>query len=104
MPPARPSRPLARLAVSAAAATALALGAVGCGGNEDVDRADFQEKLIERTKVPEAVGVCITDRVYDQFDQDEINHIVEAATVEELRGAEGELEVIDRECREENPE
>lgn len=99
MPAARSLRPATRLAVATVAVAALALGITGCGGNEDVDKADFQEKLIERTTVPEGVAACITDRVYEQFDQDEINEIVFAATVEELQGAEDELQAIDEECK-----
>lgn len=99
MPAARSLRPATRLAVATVAVVALALGTAGCGGNEDVDRADFQEKLIERTTIPEDVATCITDRVYEQFDQGEINDIVVAATVEELQGAEGELEAINQECQ-----
>ncbi len=97
MPAARSLRP-ARLAVATIAVVALALGAAGCGGSKDISKADFQEKLIERTTIPEDVATCITDRVYDQFNPDEIEDIVVAATVEELEGAQDELKVINDEC------
>jgi hypothetical protein len=83
---------------------ALAAGAVGCSGDEDVVRADFEEKLVERTKIPDEAAACITERVYAEFDQDQINRIVQAATVNELPdGTEAALEVINRECLEPAP-
>lgn len=102
MPSSRPTPTLARLVLPAVAVVALALGVAACGGDEDIERSDFQEKLIERTTIPEPVAACITDRVYDEFDQEAINRIVVAATVEELRGADEELAVINEECFEEN--
>ncbi|HYI62740.1 MAG TPA: hypothetical protein VEW93_13155 [Acidimicrobiales bacterium] len=99
MPAARPSRSPARLVAVAVAVVALVAGTVGCSGDEDIARDDFEEKLVERTEIPEAAAACITDRVYAEFEQGQINAIVQAATVKELPDdAEGTLEVINREC------
>jgi hypothetical protein len=82
-------RPLAR----AAAPLALAVGALlvtGCGGSDDVDRGTFQEDLEERTTIPAPVAECITDAVYDQFEQADVNDIYRAPTDDELRDQLGE--------------
>lgn len=99
MPTARPIRTVARLALSAVAIGALVLGAAACGGDEDIEQSDFQEKLIERTAIPEPVAACITDRVYAEFEPDQIDRIVVAATIEELREAEEDLVAINAECK-----
>lgn len=99
MPAARPSRSPARLVAAAVAVVALAGGVAGCGGDQDVDRADFEDKLVERTDIPEPVAACITDRVYQRFDQAQINRIVQAATVAELPAdTEGPLADINEAC------
>lgn len=87
MPPAL--RPLAR----AAAPLVLAVGALlvaGCGGADDVDRSTFQDDLEERTTIPAPVAECITDAVYDEFDQADVNDIYRAPTDDELRDELGE--------------
>ncbi len=87
MPPAL--RPLAR----AAAPLVLAVGALlvaGCGGPDDVDRSTFQDDLEERTTIPTPVAECITDAVYDEFDQGDVNDIYQAPTDDELRDQLGE--------------
>ena len=87
MPPAL--RPLVR----AAAPLALAVGALlvtGCGGSDDVSRTTFQEDLEERTTVPAPVAECITDAVYDEFDQADVNDIYRAPSEAELRDTIGE--------------
>jgi hypothetical protein len=82
-------RPLAR----AAAPLALAVGALlvtGCGGSDDVDRSTFQADLEERTTIPTPVAECITDAVYEQFDQADVNDIYVAPSDDELRDQLGE--------------
>jgi hypothetical protein len=82
-------RPLAR----AAAPLALAVGALlatGCGGADDVSRDTFRSDLQERTTIPEPVAECITDAVYDEFEQADVNDIYRAPNDAELRDAIGE--------------
>lgn len=101
MSPARPPRSLARLVGTAAVAVALAVGAVGCGGDQDISRADFEEKLLERTEgqVSEEVAICITDRVFEEFDEGARRTIVYAATEDELtEGTLATLRTINDEC------
>lgn len=99
MPPARPTRSLARLAVAGLAA--LALVGAGCAGDEDVAREDFEDRLYDRMdeQITEAQATCLTDRIYDEFDQDQINTIVWAATEDELSASTQEtLRAINEEC------
>lgn len=74
-------------------AGALVLVLVGCGGDEDITASTFQEDLLARVNptdedadevMPEAVAECFTDKVFDEFDQAEINRIYHAADEDEL--------------------
>jgi hypothetical protein len=56
----------------------------GCGGGGDISRDTFSSDLRERTTVPEDVASCLTERIYDQFDQGEVNEIYRAASEDEL--------------------
>lgn len=99
VPPARPTRPLARLA--GAGLAALALVGAGCAGEEDVTREDFEEKLVDRLDgaITEDEAICLTDRVYEEFDQEQVNTIVWAATEDELSaGVQEKLRAINDEC------
>jgi hypothetical protein len=80
----RPRSPRSLTRLFFAAATVVALGAAGCGGAEDVERSDFESDLRERTTVPQSVSECLTERIYDEFDQGEVNRIYRAATETEL--------------------
>jgi len=82
VPRVRPHRPLARLA--GAALIALALVAAGCGGDEDVSRKTFADDFRERTTLPKRDATCITDAIYDEFGQAEINKIYRAGSEDEL--------------------
>lgn len=104
MPSARPRR-LTRHAVAALAAGAAGLVALGgCGGETDIDRATFRAELQERTQRPEAVVECLTERIYDEFEQGDVNRIYRAASEAEFTDTEREqLRVINEECLAEDP-
>ncbi len=81
------------------ASLALAAGLVACGGDSDVSRSTFQSDLRERTTVPSSVAKCITEGVYDAYDQSEINEIYRAADAAELpEGSEAKLAEINKTC------
>ena len=104
----RSLRPLARSAAPLALAVGALLGAA-CGGSSDVSKSTFEEDLQERTTIPAEVAGCITDRVYDEFDQDDVNDIYQAPSDAELRDELGEdayasLNDINQECFTESSE
>lgn len=100
-----PVRP-ARLVIAAVAVATLALAA--CGGAEDVDQVTFSQELQERTNegqpvdepiVPAAVADCLATKVFDEFDQAEINRIYRAATQTELEeDVRAKLTTFNQEC------
>ncbi len=103
------SRPPHRAAARAlAAAVVLVLVLVGCGGDEDVSAEQFQEDLLERVNpsdddaeqvMPESVAACFTEKIYDEFDQQEINRIYHAADEDELGNATRDtLNQFNQEC------
>ena len=49
--------------------------------------------------MPESVATCLTDRIFEDYDQAEVNRIYRAATEDEL-GTErrDELDVLNQEC------
>jgi hypothetical protein len=73
---------LRRLAVGVVAPAALALGLVACGGG-DVSKDKFTSELEDKAQLTEAQATCVTDRLYDELDQDQINDIYEADTLED---------------------
>lgn len=100
--------PSPRPLVAAAAVVALALGA--CSQDEDVTRERFESDLLERTEVDgdptlsEDAAICITDAVFDAYDQAEVNRIYRAATEDELTNERrDELVVINERCLSEHP-
>lgn len=105
--PARPSGLLLALAL------AVALVAAACGGASDVDQETFQADLLERVNspaaeagepepLPEDVAACITERVYAEYDQGEVNRIYRAATQTELdEDVRASLNAINKDCFEE---
>ncbi|QYG93870.1 hypothetical protein HC251_16490 [Iamia sp. SCSIO 61187] len=85
------------LAAALAVVAALALGA--CGEDGDVSKAQFQADLVERTEVPEDVAACLTDRIFEDYDQAEVNRIYRAATEDELGNERrDELDTLNQEC------
>jgi hypothetical protein len=70
------------LAAVAAVVLALALGA--CGQDEDVTAERFQADLVERTDITEDAAACLTDAIFEEYDQAEVNRIYRAATEDEL--------------------
>lgn len=98
----RPTR-LTRLAL--AVAVVVALGAPACGGSDDVTQSTFATELQERTTVPESVATCLTDKIYSEFDQGEIDRIYRAATPTELDDdVRATLTTFNQECIEAEPE
>lgn len=81
MPTPRPPRSMLDRGVAVAL---VALAAAACGGGEDVARDRFSSDLRARTTVPEEVADCLTDSIYDEFDQSEVNRIYRAASEDEL--------------------
>lgn len=92
MPPAL--RPLVR----AAAPLVLAVGALlvtGCGGSDDVSRSTFEDDLQKRTTIPVPVAECITDAVFEEFEQSDVNDIYRAPSDAELRDELGDERFAD---------
>lgn len=97
------------LAAVVAVVVALALGA--CSQDEDVSRDTFREHLIERTTtdddeptISEEAAACMTDAIFEDYDQPEINRIYRAATEDELGNERrDELIVINQRCLAEHP-
>jgi len=69
-----------RAATAAAASLALVLAACG---SDDVSESQFREDLVEEASLTEDQAACVTDKVYDEFDQGQINDIYTADTEEE---------------------
>jgi hypothetical protein len=67
---------LRRFAVGLAAPAVLVLGLAACGAG-DASRSDVQDEL-EEGGLTEAQAECVTDRIFDELDQDEINELYEA--------------------------
>lgn len=89
--PRHPRRPRPAPLVLALATALLLLGASACGGTDPVDQETFQADLMERTNpedgpevVPEAVAACLTEKIYAEYDQAEVDRIYRAATQTEL--------------------
>lgn len=80
----------------------LALGlvvATGCG-NDDIESSKFESELIKSTPgLSKAEASCITDKVYDTFDQDEINKLYSAENVKDLsKSVTGRFDALTAEC------
>lgn len=73
---------LRRLAVGLAVPAVLALGLGACG-SDDVSKDKFTSELQDKANLTEAQATCVTDRIYDELDQDQINEIYEADTPDE---------------------
>jgi len=93
----------------AALAVVVALAAGACASDDDVSQETFQADLLERSKdgdgeptLTEAQAACLTDGIYEAYDQAEVNRIYRAATEDEL-GSErrDELDEINKGCLEE---
>jgi len=77
---------LRRLTVGLAAPAVLALGLVACGAG-DVSKSKFTSELQDQANLTEAQATCVTDRIFDELDQEQINDLYGADTEEEA-GAE----------------
>lgn len=86
------------------AVVGLAFGA--CAGSEDVTREQFEADLLERTQdgegepqLTEEQAACLSDAVFEDYDQAEINRIYRAATEDELGNERrDELAAINERC------
>lgn len=78
---------LRRLTIGLAAPVVLALGLGACGAG-DVSKEKFTSDLQDEAGLTEVQATCVTDRLYDELEQDQINDLYEADTEEEA-GAEG---------------
>lgn len=85
------------LVAAFAVVVALAVGA--CGQDEDVTQEQFQADLEERTGVSEDIAACLTQEIFDRYDQAEVNRIYRAATEDELGNERrDELAAINQGC------
>lgn len=92
-----PTSALRRLARGVAAPAALALALSACGSS-DASRSDVQEQL-EKGGLSEEQSTCVTDSLFDELDQGEINDLYEADTPEEAgEGATEALTTATQEC------
>ncbi|HMJ75845.1 MAG TPA: hypothetical protein VK507_07725, partial [Iamia sp.] len=61
-----------------AAPAVVALGLAACGGGTDVSKEDLSSELQEGGDLSEAEASCVTDRVFDELEQDQINELYTA--------------------------
>ena len=73
---------LRRLAVGFAVPAVLALGLAACG-SDDVSKDKFTSELQDEAGLTEAQATCVTDKLYDELDQGQINDLYEADDQEE---------------------
>jgi len=50
----------------------------GCAEDGDVDQKTFEADLRERTGIDRGVTECLTERIFDDFEADEVNEIYRA--------------------------
>jgi hypothetical protein len=81
--------PVLRSLATGLAATALALSAAACGGDDGVTKADMEEYL-RGGGFGEAQASCVTDRLFDDLDEDQLLAVYEADEGDELEPAIGE--------------
>ena len=85
-----------RLRLVPAALALVLAGAVvlgGCASDEDIDQARFATDLQKRTDITDDQANCLTEKIYAEFDQGEVNRIYHAATEAEVGG--DTLETLD---------
>jgi len=83
----------------AALAVVVALAAGACASDDDVSRDTFEADLVKRTEIPDDVAACMTEAIFAEYDQAEINRIYRAATEDELGNERrDELAVINERC------
>lgn len=73
-----PSHLLRRLAIGLAVPTVLTFGLSACGAS-DVSRADVEEQLTE-SELSDEQASCVTDRLFTDLEQGQINDLYEADT------------------------
>ena len=82
---------LRRLAVGLVAPAVLALGLAACG-SDDVSKEKFSSELEDKSQLTGEQADCVVDRLFEEFDQSEINDLYSADTEDEA--PEGGLEAI----------
>ncbi len=76
----------------------LLLGASACGSS-DVKQDKFQSELVKKANLTEAQAKCVSDKVYDEFDQADINKLYEAEESKDLpAGTEQKFTKIITDC------
>ncbi len=73
---------LRRLAVGLAAPAVLALGLAACGAS-DASRSDVQDEL-EEGGLSATQAECVTDSLFDDLDQSQINELYKADNEEDV--------------------
>lgn len=63
------------------AASATVLGAAACGGGVSKDK--FTSELVKKAGLTEAQATCVTDKLYAELSQDEIDNLYKADKVED---------------------
>jgi uncharacterized lipoprotein len=71
------TKPLGRRVAGIVAPAALVLGLVGCSSDSTVSKADFEEYLRPSFE-SEAQRSCITDRLFEDLDEEQITEGYEA--------------------------
>lgn len=79
-----------RVVLGFVASAALAIGLSACGGS-DVSKDKFTSELQDKASLTEDQATCVTDKIYDELDQGEINDLYEADDESELSGDAGEV-------------
>lgn len=74
-----------RIAILIAASAAL-LGVSGCGG--DVSKEKFTSELVKKASLTEAQATCVTDKLYAELNQDEINNLYGADKITDVSAKE----------------
>lgn len=64
-------------------AIALLAGVTACGSS-DVSKSKFKSELVDKSGLTEAQATCVTDKIYEEFDQGEINDLYSADTEADL--------------------
>ena len=80
-------------------AVVVALAAGACASDGDVSKEQFQADLQTRTDIADGPAACITEAIFHDYDQHEINRIYRAATEDELGNERrDELVAINERC------
>lgn len=73
--------------------------ALGACSSDDVNRETFTSELRDKANLDGDVASCITERLYDELDQGDINDLYEAAPNEAAPRAREVFEEASAQCR-----